>query len=120
MQTQDSELTNINIVTPPDTIDTEAVQIGVFGFNQDEFYKFLNAIPLSEQMIIYTIPVPDPHEKYYPWVKEVIKKSDCVFFNKKHQRMVVSKSDNYKNVYIIDNKFETIKDIMRLHGKKND
>ncbi len=115
----DTELLNIKIVTPPDIIETDSVQVGVFGFNKDEFYNFLNACPLTEKMVIYTIPIPDPALKYYPWVKDVIKKADVVFFNKKNERLVVSKSDNMKNVYLIDNKFETLKDVMRLHGKEN-
>ncbi|MBO06133.1 MAG: hypothetical protein CMI58_03735 [Parcubacteria group bacterium] len=122
MDNKDTELTNINIVTPPDLIDTteNKVQVGVFGFDKDEFYKFLNACPLTEEMIIYTIPIPNPHIKYYSWVKDVIKRANVVFFNKENKRMVMSKTDNMKNVYLIDKTFETIKDVMREHGKKHD
>ena len=120
MKTNDTELTNISIVTPPDLPDTEAVQVGVFGFDKEEFYDFLNACPLTEKMLIYTIPIPDPDIKYYPWVKDVIKRADVVFFNKENKRMVMNKADKMKNVYLIDKTFETIKDIMRDHGKKND
>ena len=120
MKNNDTELTNISIVTPPDLPDTEAVQVGVFGFDKEEFYDFLNSCPLTEKMLIYTIPIPDPDIKYYPWVKDVIKRADVVFFNKENKRMVMNKADNMKNVYLIDKTFETIKDIMREHGKKND
>ena len=117
---QTAELTNFNIVTPPDFYDTESLKIGIFGFSPNDFYRFLNSVPLKEQMVIYTIPDINAKFKgdYFPWIKRVIGVSDCVFLNNDNKKMVISKTDNYKNVYMIDNKFDTIEKIVRLHGKK--
>ena len=113
---QTTELTKFQIVTPPDFYPTKSVSIGVFGFGPNDFYKFLNTVPLKEQTVIYTI-TGDPTESI-DWMKKVIAMCDCVFMNKDGKRMVISKTDQFKNVYMIDNKFDTIEKIVRLHGKK--
>ena len=53
------------------------------------------------------------------WTKKVIAMSDCTFINNQTKRMVISRTDNYKNVYMIDNTFDTIAEIVRLHGKED-
>tara|TARA_B100000282_G_C31716819_1_gene483947 strand:+ start:743 stop:1099 length:357 start_codon:yes stop_codon:yes gene_type:complete len=116
---QTAELTNFTICTPPDIFVSESVKIGVFGFGPDDFYKFLNNVPLKEKTVIYTIPRIEDEINYIDWSKKVIAVCDCVFINRDDKKMVISKSDNYKNVYMIDNKFDTIAKIVRLHGKKN-
>jgi hypothetical protein len=113
-----AELTNFTICTPPDLIETDSTKIGVFGFGPDDFYKFLNAVPLKEKTVIYTVPLIEKHTEFFDWTKSVIAMSDCTFINNDNKRLVISRSDNYKNVYIIDNKFDTIEKIVRMHGKE--
>ena len=116
---QTTELTNFTICTPPDIFVSESTKIGVFGFGPDDFYKFLNSVSLTEQMVIYTIPNANDVPENFTWIKKVVAEADCVFINNESKRMVISKSDNYKNVYMIDNTFDTINEIVRLHGKEN-
>mgnify|MGYP001159676533 FL=1 len=116
---QTAELTNFTICTPPDLFVSESTKIGVFGFGPKDFYTFLNAIPLKEKTVIYTIPTIEQEINYIDWSKKVIAVCDCVFINREDKKMVISRSDNYKNVYMIDNKFDTIAEIVRLHGKKD-
>ena len=115
---QTAELTNFTICTPPDLIVTDSTKIGVFGFGPDDFYKFLNPVPLKEKTVIYTVPKIERQQEFWDWTKKVINTCDCVFINNENKRMVISKTDDYKNVYIIDNTFDTIEKIVRLHGKE--
>ena len=114
-----AELTNFTICTPPDFVVSDATRIGVFGFGPEDFFKFLNAVPLKERTIIYTVPKIEEHSGWFEWTKKVIAHCDCTFINNENKRLVISKTDDYKNVYIIDNTFDTIKKIVRLHGKKD-
>ncbi len=116
---QTTELTNFIICTPPDLFENDSTKIGVFGFGPEDFYKFLNAVPLKEKTVIYTIPTIEKSVDWMDWTKKVIAMSDCTFINNQTKRMVISRTDNYKNVYMIDNKFNTIAEIVRLHGKKD-
>ena len=113
-----AELTNFTICTPPDLIETDSTKIGVFGVGPDDFYKFLNAVPLKEKTVIYTVPKIERQQEFWDWTKQVINTCDCVFINNENKRLVISKTDDYKNVYIIDNTFDTIEKIVRLHGKE--
>ena len=116
---QTTELTNFTICTPPDVYVSESLKVGVFGFGPSDFYNFLNAVPLKEKTVIYTIPTVEEQINFMDWTKKVIAVCDCVFINRENKRMVISKADNYKNVYMIDNQFDTIEEIVRLHGKKD-
>ena len=114
-----AELTNFTICTPPDFVKSDSTKIGVFGFGPGDFYKFLNAVPLKEKTVIYTVPKIEAHGEFFDWTKKVISECDCVFISDANKRLVISRTDDYKNVYVIDNKFDTIEKIVRMHGKKN-
>ena len=116
---QSAELTNFTICTPPDFVKSDSTKIGVFGFGPGDFYKFLNAVPLKEKTVIYTVPKIEAHGEFFDWTKKVISECDCVFISDANKRLVISRTDDYKNVYVIDNKFDTIEKIVRMHGKKN-
>ena len=116
---QSAELTNFTICTPPDFVVSKSTKIGVFGFGPEDFYKFLNAVPLKEKTVIYTVPKIESHAEFFDWTKKAISECDCVFISDANKRLVISRTDDYKNVYVIDNTFDTIEKIVRMHGKEN-
>ena len=65
-----TELTNFTICTPPDVFVSESTKIGVFGFGPGDFYNFLNAVPLKEKTVIFTIPTVEEQISYMDWTKK--------------------------------------------------
>ena len=51
-----------------------------------DFYKFLNAVPLKEKTVIYTVPKIERQQEFWDWTKKVINTCDCVFINNENKR----------------------------------